>query len=118
MVTPITKAQSKQINKLARERCANWVGGNCLLLDDGESQPCVQLFSNSGIYCNYFERSVLPADKALYNEIVGKNNGNCHQCGKAFHKTTAHHKYCAMCAKRRHRAQKTLSEQKRRLRSL
>ena len=114
MVIPITKAQSKQVNKLVRLLCCNCCNDNCLLLDDGETHRCVQLISFSGIYCNYLKNSVLPADKKLFNEIMGANNGSCKQCGKSFYKTSAKTKYCEDCAKQRHRKQKTLSEQKRR----
>ena len=43
------------------------------MLDDGEPHKCVQIISYSGIYCNYFKRAVLPADKELYGQIKRLN---------------------------------------------
>ena len=66
----ITPRQAERVNRLVSEICANCdQDGNCLLLDDGEAHRCVQLISVYGIYCNYFKNAVLPADKALYDEI-------------------------------------------------
>lgn len=36
MVIKITPQQAKRVNALLRKLCANYDGGNCLLLDDGE----------------------------------------------------------------------------------
>ena len=47
--------------------------GNCPLLDDGEETKCVQLISRYDIYCNYFLKAVLPAEKELYEEILQQN---------------------------------------------
>ena len=47
--------------------------GNCLLYDDGKEAKCVQLISRYGIYCNYFLKAVLPAEKELYSEILQQN---------------------------------------------
>ena len=71
----ITPRQAERVNRLVSELCANCdQDGNCLLLDDGEAHRCVQLISVYGIYCNYFKNAVLPADKALYEEIQKQNN--------------------------------------------
>ena len=69
----ITEAQAEPIRQLVRSGCCNCVDGNCLLLDDGEAQTCVQLICSSAIYCRYFRENVLPADKELYNEIIKQN---------------------------------------------
>lgn len=74
MILKLTAKQSAKVRKLARSRCCNCVGGNCLLLDDGEECKCVQLISRYGIYCNYFRKAVLPAEKELYDEILQQNN--------------------------------------------
>lgn len=73
MVLKLTAKQSAKVKKLARRTCCNCVEGNCLLLDDGEECQCVQLISRYGIYCNYFRKAVLPADKELYEEILQQN---------------------------------------------
>lgn len=71
----ITPKQAERVNRLVSELCANCdPDGNCVLLDDGEAHRCVQLISVYGIYCNYFKNAVLPADKALYEEIQKQNN--------------------------------------------
>ena len=71
----ITPKQAERVNRLVSELCANCnQDGNCLLLDDGEAHRCVQLISVYGIYCNYFKNAVLPADKALYEEIQKQNH--------------------------------------------
>ena len=36
MVIKITPQQAKRVDALLRKLCANYNGGNCLLLDDGE----------------------------------------------------------------------------------
>ena len=71
----ITPWQAERVNRLVLELCANCdQDGNCILLDDGEAHRCVQLISVYGIFCNYFKNAVLPADKALYEEIRKQND--------------------------------------------
>ena len=73
MVLKITPKQRTKIYALVRRTCCYCRKGNCLLLDDGEEAKCVQLISRYGIYCNYFLRAVLPAEKELYAEILRQN---------------------------------------------
>lgn len=70
MVLKITPKQRAKINVLVRKACCNCHKGDCLLLDDGEETKCVQLISRYGIYCNYFLKAVLLAEKELYTEIL------------------------------------------------
>ena len=70
MVIKITPQQAKRVNALLRKLCANYDGGNCLLLDDGEPCVCVQSISKYGLYCNYFKNAVLPTDERLYAEAI------------------------------------------------
>ena len=70
----LTPAQRARCNRLIRRLCANYDGGNCLPLDDGEGCVCVQMISYS-LLCKYFRRAVLPADKALY---AGQFTGSAH----------------------------------------
>ena len=66
----ITPKQVERVHRLVRELCVNCdKDGNCILLDDGEAQRCVQLISIYGIYCNYFKEAVLPGDRELYEQI-------------------------------------------------
>jgi len=74
MVLKITPTQSDKVNRLIRNLCCNYDDGNCLLLDDDESCYCVQKISRYGIYCNYFLKAVLPADKKLFDEILQHNS--------------------------------------------
>ena len=64
----LTPAQRARCNRLIRRLCANYDGGNCLPLDDGEGCVCVQTISYS-LLCKYFRRAVLPADKVLCADI-------------------------------------------------
>lgn len=73
MVLKIQSSHIGRVNKLVRRLCSCCDRGNCILLDDGEPHKCVQLISRTEIYCNYFKRAVLPADKELYKEILTYN---------------------------------------------
>ena len=69
----ITPKQVRTVRRLARDQCCNCVDGNCLLLDDGDSCPCVQMISYYGVYCKYFLCAVLPAERKLYEKIIEQN---------------------------------------------
>ncbi len=98
MVTKITLQQSRKINVLIRRLCCNCADGNCLLLDDGEEHSCVQLISRYGIYCNYFKKAVLPADKELFAAVMDKQLGKrCVLCGKGFTPKSKNQRYCPHC---------------------
>lgn len=79
----LTPAQRARCNRLIRRLCANYAGGNCLPLDDGEGCVCVQMISYS-LLCKYFRRAVLPADKALCTDIYRQRTRHCDRCGKSF----------------------------------
>ena len=70
MIVPIKPEQAERVNTLVRSACANCQDGCCLLLDDSDSHPCVQLLSVSGICCRYFLTAVLPTDDELYYQII------------------------------------------------
>ena len=74
MVLRITEKQSEQVNALVRKLCCYCSDDSCSLLDDETEHTCVQLISRFGIYCKYFRQAVLPADEALYAEILKHNN--------------------------------------------
>lgn len=73
MILKLNAKQSAKVRKLARRECCNCYKGNCLLLDNGEECKCVQLISRYGIYCTYFKKAVLSADKELYEKILQYN---------------------------------------------
>lgn len=79
----LTPAQRARCNRLIRRLCANYDGGNCLPLDDGEGCVCVQMISYS-LLCKYFRRAVLPADKVLCADIYRQRTRTCERCGKPF----------------------------------
>ena len=60
----LTPAQRARCNRLIRRLCANYDGGNCLPLDDGEGCVCVQMISYS-LLCKYFRR----AEPAAYTDL-------------------------------------------------
>jgi len=64
----ITPKQARTVRRLARDQCCN-----CVLLDDGDSHPYVQMISYYGIYCKYFLHAVLPAERKLYAQIIEQN---------------------------------------------
>ena len=71
----LTSGQTVRVRRLVRRLCANCdEDGNCLLLEDGEKQRCVQLISRHGVYCKYFLQAVLPADEKLFRQIMKHNN--------------------------------------------
>ena len=71
----LAPGQAVRVRRLVRRLCANCdEDGNCLLLEDGERQQCVQLISRHGLYCKYFFEAVLPADRELFTQIMEHNN--------------------------------------------
>ena len=74
-MTKLTSGQAVRVRRLVRRLCANCdEDGNCLLLEDGERQQCVQLISRYGVYCKYFLQAVLSADEKLFRQIMEHNN--------------------------------------------
>ena len=74
MILKVTAGQAGRVRKLARGKCCNCVNGNCLLLDGGGENRCMQLISRYGVYCTYFLHAVLPGDRELYTEILQHNH--------------------------------------------
>ena len=113
----LTPAQKARCNRLIRRLCANYDGGNCLPLDDGEDCVCVQMISYS-LLCRWFRAAVLPLDGALYAEIIQSRDSVkwCAVCGAAFTPKSNRAKYCPDCAAKIRRRQKAQSERNRRLR--
>lgn len=74
MILKIHPSHIGQVNKLIHRLCSCCNRGNRILLDDGKPHWYVQLISLSGIYCSYFKKAILPADKELYDQIRKYNN--------------------------------------------
>ena len=74
----LTPSQRRRCNRLIKKLCANYDGGNCLPLDEGDGCACVQMISLS-LICKYFRNAVLPADHLRklkdgddpFNEVSG-----------------------------------------------
>lgn len=113
MAKQMTPGQRRKANALIRKICCNYDNGNCIALDDGEECVCVQSISYS-LICKWFVNAVLPADKALYAEIMGRSVKHCAECGAVFAPGSNRAKYCASCATKVHRRQKNASNRKRR----
>lgn len=111
----LTPAQRARCNRLIRRLCANYDGGNCLPLDDGEGCVCVQTISYS-LLCKYFRRAVLPAYKVLCADIYRQRTRTCERCGKPFAPSSNRQKYCPECGCSIRRKQKADSARRRRLR--
>ena len=80
----LTPQQSRKANALIKKTCCNCMGGNCILLDDGDECVCPQLISYS-LLCRWFQNAVLPADKLLYAELYqAEDRRRCAECGAAF----------------------------------
>ena len=109
----LTPAQRARCNRLIRRLCANYDGGNCLPLDDGEGCVCEQTISYS-LLCKYFRRAVLPADKVLCADIYRQRTRLCDRCGKPFPPSSNRQKYCPECGCSIRRKQKADSARRRR----
>lgn len=110
-VLKITPEQCKRVNTLVRRRCCNCDRGNCLLLDDGEANSCVQLICQFGITCSYFKNAVLPSDRELYAEITNDiARKTCVLCHGQFVPRAKNQLYCPDCAAKRKR-QRTAGRQ-------
>ena len=110
----MTPAQRKQAASLIRRECCCCEGGNCIVLDDGDTHTCPQTISFS-VCCKWFRWAVLPLDGTLEAEIFrDKELKRCAVCGGVFVPKSNRAKYCPHCAAGVHRRQKTESERKRR----
>lgn len=90
--------QARRVRKLVRGLCANCDGGNCLLLDDGDSCLCPQLITSS-LVCKYFRAAVLPEDSELRTALLYRSDAKrCESCGALFVPASNRGKYCPMCA--------------------
>lgn len=91
--------QFRRAKRLIRRLCANYDGGNCLPLDDGDLCPCPQMISPT-LICKYFRAAVLPDDRELFAEIMGGPHKwkRCTLCGRRFIAGSNRAVYCPSCA--------------------
>lgn len=108
--------QSRRTNALVKKECCNYDGGNCILLDDGETCVCPQTISFS-LLCKWFRAAVLPLDKDLYAELYApEDKRQCAVCNSCFASSSNSVKYCPECRKRIQRRQ--AAERKRKQREM
>ena len=93
---------------------ANYDGGHCIALDDGEECVCVQSISYS-LLCQWFRAAVLPLDReletALFHCLDAKR---CAVCGALFTPGSNRAKYCPECAGRMKRIKAAQRKRKQR----
>lgn len=93
----MTRAQATCVKQLVRKQCANYDGGNCLLLSSEDYVPCPQFITRS-LLCRYFRYAVLPGDRSLSLAIYGDRvNHICAQCGQPFYSSSNRARYCPRC---------------------
>ena len=111
-----TASEHSRVNRLVRAECANYVDGNCILLDDGiNTYRCVQEISWHPL-CRYFTGCVLLLDPVLQVQIGQgeKETKRCVICGREFVPGSNRSKYCSSCAKLERRKQCRVAKQKQR----
>ena len=122
----IRSIQSR-LARLARQNCANYEGGACLIQPCGQCIVEIETDRLPANVCPYFMQAVLPADPALMDEYLDyfprdyplkrENSGLpdvCERCGDRYKRTSNRQKYCHQCrdevrreqAKRRMRAKR------------
>ena len=96
----LTPPQSRRVNRLIKNECCNYDGGNCILLDDGDACVCPQTISYS-LLCRWFKAAVLPLDKELHAQLYHADDmRRCTECGASFASKSNSVKYCPDCRKR------------------
>lgn len=102
MKVKLSKEQFKKVKKLVQSTCANYSSNECMLKRDywdGLVQGCPQMQCSTGL-CKYFKECVLPVDKQLEMEILGKGyTKKCKKCKKTFMTKGRTKEYCEFCAK-------------------
>ena len=110
----LSPLQSRRVKALVKKECCNCDGGNCLLLDDGDTCICPQIISYS-LLCRWFRVAVLPLDQELYAELYRREDmRRCVLCGTSFVPGSNRAKYCPDCRTRIIRRQTAERMRKRR----
>jgi len=95
--------QFRRAKRLIPQLCANYDGGNCLPLDDGDACLCPQLITRT-LICKYFRAAVLPSDRVLWTRIMAEQPvKSCRVCGAPVFSPSNAAKYCPACAARERR---------------
>ena len=92
--------QANKVKELIKKHCANYIDGNCILLDT----TCPQMGCMYSVLCKYFINSVLPLNKDLHKELLpdaeetsGLYNKVCKYCNKQFTSDKKNERYCDKC---------------------
>ncbi len=111
MLPQMTPNQRTRANTLIRRLCANYMNGECVMLDC----ECPQMISYT-VLCKYFKKAVLPVDKMLYAEVCKEHTctTKCQRCGVQFIPNNNLQKYCIECRKYVCREQARFRKQKQR----
>lgn len=114
----LTRAELRDMKRLATEMCANYDRDyGCLLLDGRCYMHYGVAYTNSAL-CKYFRNAVLllnPGLEAVFNgENIAEHIKHCEICGDEMFASGNKSKYCKPCAHRIHRRQKNESDRKRR----
>lgn len=114
----LTRAELRDIRRLASAMCANYDRDcGCLLLDGRCYMHYGVAYTNSGL-CKYFRDAVLPMNPKLEALLSGENTAEyikqCQICGTELFASGNRAKYCEPCVRRVHRRQKNESDRKRR----
>lgn len=122
----IRSIQSR-LARLARNNCANYDGGKCLIMPGGQCVLEIETDRLPANVCPYFMQSVLPADSKLMGEYLDyfprdyplKNDRPslkpCERCGELFEKRSNAAKYCDHCRKLNERDKARARKQKQRI---
>lgn len=105
----LDKQVLRSVKQLARNECANYFNGSCLL----EDRPChvinpaYQTIHDGAVDCDYFLSAVLPLqpelNAAVWHEILrgedqaGEGWKQCARCHKPFIPGSNRQRYCANC---------------------
>lgn len=100
MTIYFTSSQRKQAASLIRNECANYINGDCLLLN---YRTCPQAITGH-VCCRYF-RDILLNDKrglSLKLELYPESESlkACTVCGRAYSSKSGRSIYCPDCAKK------------------
>ena len=109
--------QANKIKEMIKKHCANYMDGDCVLLDT----TCPQMGCIYSVLCKYFINSVLPLDKKLYKELLpdaeetsGLYNKVCKYCNKQFTSDKKNEQYCPKCKDKVKKEKARLRKQKQR----
>ena len=114
----LTRAELRDVRRLASGRCANYdYDFGCLMLD-GQCYMMYGAVYTCSALCKYFSNAVLPLEPqldALFNgENIADQTKSCVICGTELFVSGNNAKYCVPCARHVHRRQKNESDRKRR----